>query len=192
MPPRPAGPHPRRPQAPHRPAVDGVHRCLAWIVTIQLNELVAAQGGLTPLLFAAREGHAASVNALLAAGVDINQVSAGDQTSPLLIATINGHFDLARQLVDKGAAPGKASENNATPLYAALNCEWAPKALYPQPRAQVNQETTYLVLMKALLDRGADPNVRLNKKVWHLRLQLRSLRSRRDRRDAVLARRVRE
>jgi ankyrin repeat protein len=31
----------------------------------------------------------------------------------------------------------------------------------------VNQKTTYLELMKALLDKGADPNVRLNKKVWY-------------------------
>src|SRR4051812_2012575 len=133
----------------------------------QLNELVAAQGGLTPLLFAAREGHAASVNALLDAGADVNQVSAGDKTSPLLIATINGHFDLAMLLLEQGADAQAASENNATPLYAALNCEWAPKALYPQPRAQMNQKTTYLELLKALLDKGADPNVRLNKKVWY-------------------------
>jgi ankyrin repeat protein len=133
----------------------------------QLNELVAAQGGLTPLLLAAREGHIESVQALLDAGADVNQVSAGDRTSPLLIATINGHFDLATFLLDKGADPKAASENNATALYAALNCEWAPKALYPQPRAQVNQKTTYLELMKALLDKGADQNVRLNKKIWY-------------------------
>ena len=133
----------------------------------QLNELVAAQGGLTPLLLAAREGHVASVQALLDAGADVNQVSAGDQTSPLLIATINGHFDLATLLLARGADPKAAAENNATPLYGALNCEWAPKALYPQPRAQVNQKTNYLDLMKALLDKGADPNIRLNKKIWY-------------------------
>jgi ankyrin repeat protein len=133
----------------------------------QLNELVAAQGGLTPLLFAAREGYADAVGVLLDAGADINQVSAGDRTSPLLIATINGHFDLAMQLLAKGANVQAAAENNATPLYGALNVEWAPKALYPQPRAQVNQKATYLDLMKALLDKGADPNVRLNKKVWY-------------------------
>ena len=133
----------------------------------QLNELVAAQGGLTPLLLAAREGHVGAVQALLDAGADVNQASAGDRTSPLLIATINGHLDLAMLLLANGADPNAASENNATPLYGALNVEWAPKALYPQPRAQVNQKSTYLDLMKALLDKGADPNVRLNKKVWY-------------------------
>ncbi len=133
----------------------------------QLNELVAAHGGLTPLLLAAREGHADAVQALLTAGADLNQASAGDRTAPLLMATINGHFDLAKVLLDKGADPKASAENNATPLYAALNCEWAPKALYPQPRAQVNQKTTYLELMKALLDKGADPNIRLNKKIWY-------------------------
>jgi ankyrin repeat protein len=133
----------------------------------QLNELVAAQGGLTPLLLAAREGHVDSVKALLDAGAGVNQVSAGDRTSPLLIATINGHFDLAMLLIERGADVTAAAENNATPLYGALNVEWAPKALYPQPRAQINQAVTYLDLMKALLDKGADPNVRLNKKVWY-------------------------
>jgi ankyrin repeat protein len=133
----------------------------------QLNELVAAQGGMTPLLLATREGYIESVEALLKAGADINQVSAGDRTSPLLMATINGHFDLAKLLLDNGADPKLAAENGATALYAAVNCQWAPKALYPQPRAQVNQKTTYLELMKALLDKGSDPNLRLNKKVWY-------------------------
>src|SRR3954452_22284722 len=79
----------------------------------QLNELVAAQGGLTPLLLAAREGHVESVRALLAAGADVNQPSAGDRTSPLLIATINGHFDLAMLLLEQGADAQAASETNA-------------------------------------------------------------------------------
>jgi ankyrin repeat protein len=153
--PAPAGRGGRGPQTP------GVDR------NFQLNELVAAQGGMTPLLLAAREGHLESVQALITAGADVNQVSAGDHTSPLLISTINGHFDLAKFLLEKGANPNLAAENNGTPLYGAINCEWAPKALYPQPRAYVNQKTTYLELMKALLDKGADPNVRLNKKVWY-------------------------
>ena len=158
-----SGPPPQSPagRGGRGPQTAGVDR------NYQLNELVAAQGGLTPLLLAAREGHTESVKALLDAGADVNQPSAGDKTSPLLISTINGHFDLAMSLLAAGADAKAAAENNATALYGALNCEWAPKALYPQPRAQVNQKTTYLELMQALLDKGADPNIRLNKKVWY-------------------------
>jgi ankyrin repeat protein len=133
----------------------------------QLNELVYAQGGMTPLLLAARQGYTDTVRTLLDGGAELNQMSGGDRTSPLLIATLNGHFDLAKELLDRGADPRLASENGATPVYAVLNCEWAPKALYPQPRAYVNQKVTYLELMKALLEAGADPNVRLRKKVWY-------------------------
>jgi uncharacterized protein len=130
-------------------------------------ELVSAQGGLTPLLFAARQGYSDAASLLLESGADINQVSAGDRTSPLLMSIINGHFDLARVLLGKGANAHLASDNGVTPLYAVLNCVWAPKALYPQPRAYLQQRTTYLELMKALLDAGADVNARLKKKVWY-------------------------
>ena len=147
--------------APRKPPTPGVDR------QFMLNELVYAQGGMTPLLLAARQGHLDAVQALLAAAADVNQVSAGDRTSPLLIATINGHFDLAKYLLDHGADPRLASENGATPLYGAVNCEWAPKALYPQPRAHLQQRTTYLELMRALIDQGADVNARLRKKVWY-------------------------
>jgi ankyrin repeat protein len=44
---------------------------------------------------------------------------------------------------------------------------WAPKALYPQPRAYEQQAVTYLDLMGALIDKGADPNARLRMKVWY-------------------------
>jgi uncharacterized protein len=133
----------------------------------QLNELVFSHGGMTSLLLAARQGYTNTVEALVEAGADINQLSAGDKSSPLLTATINGHFDLAMFLLDRGANPNAAAENGATPLYGAINCEWAPKSLYPQPRAHLNQKVTYLDLMTALLDKGADPDARLKKKVWY-------------------------
>ena len=103
---------------------------------------------------------------LVGGGADVNELSAGDKTSPLLIATINGHFDLAKSLLDRARTPTRR-DNGVTPLYAALNVTWAPKALYPQPRAFQQQQLTYLDFMKALLDKGATPNLRLTKKVWY-------------------------
>ncbi|HVH55708.1 MAG TPA: ankyrin repeat domain-containing protein, partial [Vicinamibacterales bacterium] len=127
---------------------------------------VSAQGGLAPLHFAVRQGYVDAATLLLDNGADINQV-AGDNSTPLLMAIINGHFDLAKQLLDRGADPRHASDNGVTPLYAVLNVQWAPKTLYPQPRAYTQQKLSHIDLMKALLDKGVDVNARLTKKVWY-------------------------
>jgi uncharacterized protein len=131
------------------------------------TELVAYWGGIAPLHFAARQGQVEAAKALIEAGADVNQRAVGDNSTPMLLATVNGHFDLAKMLLEKGSDANAAQHNGVTPLYAALNCQWAAKALYPQPRAFEQQQTSYLDLMKALLDKGADPNVRLTKKVWY-------------------------
>jgi ankyrin repeat protein len=131
------------------------------------NELIGTQGGHSALILASRSGYLDVVKALIAGGADVNQISQGDKTSPMLIAAINGHFDLAKYLLDQGANPNAAADNGVTPLYAALNVTWAPRALYPQPRAFNQQQITYLDFMKALLEKGADPNLRLTKKVWY-------------------------
>jgi len=130
-------------------------------------ELINGQGGLTPLLFSARQGDLDSVKALLDAGAAINTPSGGDNTSPLLMAVINGYFDLAAYMIERGADPSLAGDNGVTPLYAAINIQWAPRSLYPQPRAYLQQKLTYLDFMKLLLDKGVNPNVRLMKKVWY-------------------------
>jgi ankyrin repeat protein len=131
------------------------------------NELIGKQGGLTALLLAARQGARDTAVALLDGGADVNLRSPADDTTALLIATINGHFDLGVDLMARGADVNAASDNGVTPLYAALNVQWAPKAFYPQPRAYLQQKTSYLQYMKALLDKGADPNARLRRKVWY-------------------------
>jgi ankyrin repeat protein len=132
------------------------------------SDLIGNKGGLTPLLFAIREGQTESVVALLKAGAEVNQVSGGDHTSPLLMATINGYFDIAKMLLEKGADPKLASDAGTTPLYATINIQWAPKSMYPQPTAQTRQQTTHLELMEMLLKKGADVNAKLSKHLWFM------------------------
>jgi ankyrin repeat protein len=48
-----------------------------------------------------------------------------------------------------------------------VNKEWAPSSRTPQPAFNLQQKTTFLELMDALLKAGADPNVRLNSSLWY-------------------------
>ena len=129
--------------------------------------LVGKMGGMTALLHAAREGHIEAAVALLEGDASINQVS-GDGTSPLLIATLNGQLDLAMVLLERGADPNRAAvTDGVTPLFAVLQTQWAPKSNYPQPRAQDEQRSEYLDVLKALLEAGANPNVRLKTHLWY-------------------------
>ena len=125
-----------------------------------------ALGGMGALHFAAREGHIETAEALLEAGVDVNQLTASNKTSALTIAIINAHFDLAMFLLDHDADPKPAvSSDGLTALYAAVDAQWANRVWYPVPTAE-EESTSYLVLIQALLDHGADPNARLGAKLW--------------------------
>jgi ankyrin repeat protein len=122
-------------------------------------------GGLTALLVAARDGQSSAVNALLDAGGDINQTSDTDHATPLILAVISGHYDLAKVLLDRGADPRLATTDGATALYAAIDVQWAPHTWYAQPIV-ANEHVGYLDLVSALLAHGADPNASINKKLW--------------------------
>ncbi len=131
------------------------------------NGTVGGVGGFTALHHAARQGNVEAARALLDGGADINDTSRVDHTTPLLIAAINGQFDVAMLLVQRRANPNIASNVGMTPLYATINTQWAPKSRYPQPQAIQNQKATYLDLMKALLDAKADVNTKLGTQPWY-------------------------
>ncbi len=131
------------------------------------GQLVGAWGGLAPLHHAVRQGHAASVLALLEGGAEIDQPS-GDGTTPLLMAAVNGQFDLALALLDRGADPNLAGASGATPLFVVLERQWAPRASYSHPTEHLRQRATYLETLAALLDAGADPNARLTTHLWYM------------------------
>ncbi len=119
-------------------------------------------GGMTALLFAARQNDQASVKVLLDAGANIN-LGAADGTSPVLVAVLNGHYSLANFLLDHGANPNLADGKGRAALFAAVdmrNLEWSTRPAPPEKDAM-----TELNLIDALIAHGADLNQRLTKKV---------------------------
>ncbi len=129
---------------------------------------VNAKGGMTALHHAARNGYTTAALPLIEAGADINK-KAADGNTPLLIALINGQFDFAMLLVEKGANPNIAGDGYAmTPLWAAINTQWQPRTRFPQPQEMDYQKATYLDVMKALMEAGADVNARVKGHPWYM------------------------
>ena len=119
-------------------------------------------GGMTALLFAARQNDLESTKILLANGANINE-GAADGTSPLLVAVINGHYSLASFLLDKGANPNAADGKGRAALFAVVdmrNLEWSTRPAPPEKDAM-----TEIDLINALIAHGADLNQRLSKKI---------------------------
>jgi len=131
------------------------------------NVTVAATvtGGMTALLFAARDGQLDAVRVLVETGADVNIVSGGEKMSPLVIAIANGHYEVGKYLAEHGADTNLASIDGLAALYATIDMQYAPLSWEPNPIV-AQERVTYLELMKVLLEHGADPNARLLKKLW--------------------------
>ena len=112
-----------------------------------------ASGELTPLLFAARDGHLESARLLIQAGADVN-ARAADGKDSLGLAIFNGNYAFASFLVDSGADVNLPDASGFTPLFWAVdrrNMETAPN--FPWT---VMEDP--LPLVRKLLEAGADPN----------------------------------
>jgi len=113
-------------------------------------------GGLTPLIFAAREGDSESAKALLDAGAQVNQQSEYGW-SPLLTAVNNRNYQLAKLLLDRGADVNLANKGLWTPLYLATDNRNIEGGDYPVPKADMD----HLEFIRLLLEKGANPNARI-------------------------------
>src|SRR5882672_2672812 len=112
-------------------------------------------GGLTPLVFAAREGDLESTRALLDAGADVNQTTEYGWT-PLLTATNNRHYKLAHYLIERGGNPNIANKGGWTPLYLATDNRNIEGGDYPVPKPDMD----HLALITFLLEHDADTDAR--------------------------------
>lgn len=112
-------------------------------------------GGLTPLLYAARDGHVASARLLLDAGADIDKVEANGIT-PLLMAITNNQMAVAHLLIERKAGIDKQDWYGRTPLWAAVETRNMDGTT---PQNAIDRGPV-LELIETLLAQGANPNAR--------------------------------
>ncbi|PYS36357.1 MAG: hypothetical protein DMG14_24700 [Acidobacteria bacterium] len=116
-----------------------------------------AEGGMTALQYAAREGNIEVGKVLLAAGGDVNAPEPQHKFTPLLIAIYNGKYDFASLLIDHGANVNDGS------LYMAIELRnMDTYSNRPNP-PETDRTLTATDIVKMLLAHGADANLVFDK-----------------------------
>jgi ankyrin repeat protein len=133
-------------------------------------------GGLTALLYAARDGCYDCVEALISAGANVN-VPTPEGVTPLMIALDNEHNDVAKLLLDRGANPNVWDWWGRTALYIAVDRKEAAAGGggarggggrggrgggTPAARASNRPAVSSMEIIHALLAADVDPNPELN------------------------------
>lgn len=128
----------------------------------------SSASGYTALMFATRANHPEVVKILLAAGANLNATTTEDAggASPLIFAIYNAEWDLAADLLERGADPN-VSTPGYTPLHLALQVRNPDVDRNPDEvqtaRAATNRRLDSIDVIKLLLKKGANPSARMTK-----------------------------
>jgi ankyrin len=119
------------------------------------------KGGMTPLLYAARDGKLEPARLLVAAGADL-ELGDGNAIRPLLTAALNGQIAVARLLVERGANVNADDFWGRTPLWAAVEYRNLDMNNNDQDSPTDNgvDRPPFLDLIRLLIDKGANVNAR--------------------------------
>lgn len=120
-----------------------------------------SRGGLTAMMFCAREGDVAAAQMMLDHGADVNQPG-GDGITALVVSLMNKHYAFAKFLLDRGADPNLADAKGLAALYAAVDSRNEDYSALPS-RVGDEPPAAALEAVTALLDHGANPNAKLTK-----------------------------
>lgn len=127
-------------------------------VTAEPRMKILPPGGLTPLLYAAREGCTACVQYLIEAGADLNKTDF-DGVTPLLMANLNAKWDSAKLLIEAQANIDKWDIWGRFPLYAAVDYNTVPHG--GRADRLSGDLSTSMEIIEILLEAGAYPNLQL-------------------------------
>jgi ankyrin len=128
-------------------------------------------GGLTPLLYAARDGRLEPAKILTASGANLEQADPNGIT-PLLMAISNNHPDIARFLIDKGAQVNVSDWYGRTPLWTAVEVR---NMDFDNSSFENGVDRAPLFdLIQVLLDKKANPNARTKESIPIRRFMLRT------------------
>ena len=117
-------------------------------------------GGLTPLMYAARENCAACVDVLLKHHVDVDKPDP-DGVAPVTIAIMNDNWDIAKRLIDAGADVNQWDMYGQAPLYAAITAGVDSTGNRAGASLDAPNKTSGREIVRLLLDKGANPNMQL-------------------------------
>jgi ankyrin repeat protein len=128
-------------------------------------------GGLTALLYAARDGRLEAAKVLVDAGAGLEMPDPNGIT-PLLMAISNNQVAVARFLIDRGANINVSDWYGRTPIWTAVEVRNMDEDNASFENG-VDREPV-LELIRVLLEKGANPNVRTKESIPIRRFMLRT------------------
>ncbi len=129
------------------------------VATAESRAKFLDRGGLTPLMYAARENCRACVDILLKHKADIALPDPAD-VPPLSIALMNGNWDVAKRLIEAGADVNQWDIFGQSPLHVAVGNMNSRGNNNPLDMDAQNQATGRDIV-KMLVELGANPNQQL-------------------------------
>jgi|GEM_PF-2994620 len=109
--------HRRRGSFSKRTLKDNLQKVFAPTIKVDVN--VRGSTGMTPLMWAARNGHTSILNLLIDAGGDVSAKAQGIST--LIFAVESGHVDCVRRLIEAGADPMDRTPDDDSSLLCACS-----------------------------------------------------------------------